>query len=450
VRIIAVFLLSIVIRLSLFAQAPQALNYQAVARNNDGSVVAGQSVRVRFSILDGSATGATVYQETHQTSTNNFGLFTLSIGKGSVGSGIFSGINWATGSKFLKVEIALGGAGFQLQGTTQLLSVPYALYAEKSGTPGPQGPSGPVGPQGPAGPVGPTGLQGLPGAQGATGPQGPIGLSGAVGPQGAIGPAGVPGPQGTVGATGPQGAVGLTGPAGQNGTNGKAILNGTTPPSGNDGVDGDFYLNTATSQIYGPKTSGSWGPGISLIGSSGTPGLKSLIDLDILPVSTTCPAGGVVVKSGIDKNNNNVLDPVEVDNTKDICFSQNASLDKLIVLPILAGIGNSSTTPKLGGDLIKFNKNNYPGVDSITFVCNSYVTSSGTTATIQLYNLTDNLPINNSTITTGQLYPPSFLETGNLYNSLPNSTVRIGISLKSSKSGVDVESYLCFLYLYRK
>lgn len=114
-------------------QAPQALNYQAVARSSQGAIISGQTVNIRFSVLEGSVTGTAVYQELHTTVTNNFGLFTLAIGKGTAVSGNFSAINWGVSDKFLKVEISLQGAGtYQLQGTTQLLSVPYALFAEKT------------------------------------------------------------------------------------------------------------------------------------------------------------------------------------------------------------------------------------------------------------------------------------------------------------------------------
>ena len=116
------------------AQTPQAINYQAIARTVDGVIIPTQNVGVRFSILDGSVNGSVLYSETHQTTTNSYGLFTLQIGKGTANSGSFAGVNWASGSdKFLKVEIApSGGINFQLQGVTQLLSVPYALYSEKT------------------------------------------------------------------------------------------------------------------------------------------------------------------------------------------------------------------------------------------------------------------------------------------------------------------------------
>jgi hypothetical protein len=107
--------------------APQALNYQAIARDAQGQPMPNQAVQVKFSILNGSVSGPAVYVENHSATTNAFGLFTLSIGFGTPQTGIFSGINWASGAKFLKVDI-----DNNLQGVSQLLSVPYALYAEKA------------------------------------------------------------------------------------------------------------------------------------------------------------------------------------------------------------------------------------------------------------------------------------------------------------------------------
>ncbi|MBK8564414.1 MAG: hypothetical protein IPN76_14030 [Saprospiraceae bacterium] len=109
------------------AQAPQGLNYQAIYRNAQGNAIANQNVDVQFSILNGSANGSAVYVENHATQTNEFGLFNLTIGQGTPVAGNFSNINWGNGSKFLKV-----GVNNALLGTTQLMSVPYALYAEKT------------------------------------------------------------------------------------------------------------------------------------------------------------------------------------------------------------------------------------------------------------------------------------------------------------------------------
>ena len=115
------------------AQVPQALNYQAIARTSSGQIIPSQNIGIRFSITD--VTGNTVfYQETHNTTTNAFGLFTLAIGKGTAVSGTVPNIDWSSGGdKYLKVEIApQGGTNYTLQGTTQLISVPYSLYAEKT------------------------------------------------------------------------------------------------------------------------------------------------------------------------------------------------------------------------------------------------------------------------------------------------------------------------------
>ena len=166
------------------AQSPNAFNYQAVARDNAGQVLANQSISIRFSILDGSPSGSTLFSETHSTTTNSLGLFTTSIGTGNLILGNFSTINWGLGgSKWLKVELdPNGGSSYTLLGTSQLLSVPYALYAATSGsgggTGGATGPTGPTGATGLNGATGPTGLAGLNGATGATGATGPAGIGG--------------------------------------------------------------------------------------------------------------------------------------------------------------------------------------------------------------------------------------------------------------------------------
>ena len=113
-----------------FAQAPQAFQYQAVARDNQGIPITNQSVALRISIISGSTTGAILYVETHGLTTNQFGLFTLQIGQGTVANGSFGSINWASNSHFMKIEMdETGGFAYQNMGTTQLISVPYALHA---------------------------------------------------------------------------------------------------------------------------------------------------------------------------------------------------------------------------------------------------------------------------------------------------------------------------------
>ncbi len=118
------------------AQSPQKLSYQAVIRNTAGKLVQNGNVGVKISILQGFVTGTEVYSETHATTTNANGLVTLEIGGGST-TGSFSGINWANGPYFLKTETdPAGGTNYSISAVSQLLSVPYALYAEKANVDG--------------------------------------------------------------------------------------------------------------------------------------------------------------------------------------------------------------------------------------------------------------------------------------------------------------------------
>ncbi len=142
------------------AQAPQRFNYQGIARGSGGDPLASQNIGLRISILNGSPSGTAVYTETHQTTTNAYGLYTLAIGGGTAVNGNIETINWGSDDKYIRVEIdPAGSTNYTNIGTAQLLSVPYALYASSGGggTPGPTGPAGPAGPQGPIGPQGPAG-----------------------------------------------------------------------------------------------------------------------------------------------------------------------------------------------------------------------------------------------------------------------------------------------------
>lgn len=113
-----------------FAQVPQGISYQAIALNGTGTPVVSSNVRVKLSILDNTTTGTVLYSETHLKTTNAQGLFNLTIGQGTIVTGVFTAINWGTNSKFLKVEMDVtGGTSYVVVGTTQLLSVPYAMAA---------------------------------------------------------------------------------------------------------------------------------------------------------------------------------------------------------------------------------------------------------------------------------------------------------------------------------
>lgn len=250
----AKYLLSFLLLFTLLsskAQSPQQMNYQAVVRNSSGTIVANNTpVKLRFSIHDGSATGTVVFTETQSTTANQFGLVNVQIGQ----LGNLAIVNWGFGAKFLQVETEINNAGtFTDMGTSQLLSVPYALYAANSNA-GPQGPTGPQG-IGVTGPTGPAGT-GINGATGATGPTGATGLNGVTGPTGAGGGAtGPTGNTGQAGATGPTGATGVgggatgpTGPTGETGAVGPTGIGATGPtgllPNGTNAGNTTFWDGT--------------------------------------------------------------------------------------------------------------------------------------------------------------------------------------------------------------
>lgn len=116
-----------------FAQAPQKMTYQAVVRNSSDQLLINANVGMQISILQGSPTGIASYIETHQPTTNANGLVTIEVGGGTVVAGNFSTIDWSAGPYYLKTETdPNGGTAYTISGTSQLLSVPYALYAGNS------------------------------------------------------------------------------------------------------------------------------------------------------------------------------------------------------------------------------------------------------------------------------------------------------------------------------
>lgn len=230
------FLTCIALSIAVRAQAPDRFSYQAIIRDGSGTVQANEAISLGLVLHQTAASGPVVYEETHTVSTNAFGLVNVSVGGGSVVSGSMAAVDWGAGPYFIEVKV--NGTSM---GTTQLLSVPYALYAETSGTPGPAGPQGPVGPAGPQGPVGATGATGPVGPQGPIGPAGPQGPAGATGATGPAGPQGPIGPAGATGATGPVGPVGPPGPEGPAGADGASNAWGL---NGNAATLGQFIGTT--------------------------------------------------------------------------------------------------------------------------------------------------------------------------------------------------------------
>jgi trimeric autotransporter adhesin len=128
------FLFSFFYFLNATAQTPQAMSYQAVIRNASNVLVTNAPIGMKISILQSSASGTPVFVETQTTTTNANGLASIAIGSGTVVTGSFAGIDWANGPYFIKTETdPTGGTSYTITGTSQLLSVPYALYAATSG-----------------------------------------------------------------------------------------------------------------------------------------------------------------------------------------------------------------------------------------------------------------------------------------------------------------------------
>jgi hypothetical protein len=124
--------IALFIMVAIWAQIPQKMSYQSVVRNSSNQLIVNQKVGMRISILQGSESGLAVYTETQDPITNSNGLITIEIGNGATVD-VFSSINWAAGPYFIKTETdPAGGSNYTISGVSQLLSVPYAMYAGKA------------------------------------------------------------------------------------------------------------------------------------------------------------------------------------------------------------------------------------------------------------------------------------------------------------------------------
>jgi hypothetical protein len=124
-------LIAILITARVFAQSPEKMSYQAVVRDASNALVTSQAVGIQLSLLQGSVSGSAVYVETQTPTSNTNGLISIEIGSGIAVNGNFSSIDWANGPYFIKTETDPdGGTNYTMTGTSQLLSVPYALHAK--------------------------------------------------------------------------------------------------------------------------------------------------------------------------------------------------------------------------------------------------------------------------------------------------------------------------------
>ncbi|MCF8459684.1 MAG: tail fiber domain-containing protein [Flavobacteriales bacterium] len=134
-RHLIISLSAVLCSFSAWAQVPQSVNYQAVARDAGGNLLANTTIGIQFSIHDITASGTVLYQEQHTATTNELGLFTLQIGSGTPTVGDFASIYWLVDTKFLEVEMDVnGGTSYSSMGTSQLVSVPYSLVSQTTET----------------------------------------------------------------------------------------------------------------------------------------------------------------------------------------------------------------------------------------------------------------------------------------------------------------------------
>ena len=206
-RIYSIFT-AVLLSASLYGQSPQSFSYQAIVRGANNVLVSNKQVGLKISLLQGSENGNPAYVETHSPIANENGLVSIVIGSGTKVNGTFASIDWSKGPYFIKTETdPSGGTSYSLTTMSQLMSVPYALFAANSQP----GLKGDTGAQGPAGKDGVDGKDGLPGTAGVDGAQGPAGKDGVDGKDG------LPGTAGVDGAQGPAGKDGLPGTAGKDG-----------------------------------------------------------------------------------------------------------------------------------------------------------------------------------------------------------------------------------------
>lgn len=130
-KFILTALLFVTVTLNVFAQSPEKMSYQAIIRSQDNNLVTNSNISLKIIVHQGTLAGTKVYEENHSVSTNSNGLVSLEIGTGNIVTGNFSNIAWEKGPYFIETRVDVGGGtNYNIIGTTQLLSVPYALHAK--------------------------------------------------------------------------------------------------------------------------------------------------------------------------------------------------------------------------------------------------------------------------------------------------------------------------------
>jgi hypothetical protein len=366
--------------------------------------------------------------------------------QGPAGTNGINGSNGSNGLSAYQIWLNAGNTGTEAQFLTALRGAtgaqgPQGIQGIQGAT-GPQGSAGTNGTNGSNGSNGSNGLSAyqiwlnagntgneaqfvtaLRGATGAQGPQGVQGIQGATGLTGATGPQGPAGTNGTngsnglsvyqiwlnagntgteaqfltalrgaAGAQGPQGIQGIQGTAGTNGANGtngqdgKTILNGTQDPITGTGNNGDFYINTTTNKLFGPKTSGAWGSGVSLVGpqgTAGTNGKNTLVNTTTETAGANCASGGTKIEVGIDANSNGILDSSEVNSslTKYVCNGVSSSINSNAIVNTINGLETFNNNGVISNWLVP------NGVYTIEIYINGSIGGNAGAITPGIYNV---------------------------------------------------------------
>ncbi len=187
----------------------------------------------------------------------------------------------------------------------------------------------------------------------------------------------------------------------------------------------------------------------------GDVGQSSLLNLIPEAPGANCATGGIKVVSGIDANRNNVLEDNEIQNVKYVCNGSNGSSDKQVILYFPAnGIAYSTSSADGHIDSLEvinnFDISNYVNADSITFSSYLQTTDPNVTDTLDLYDLTNNAAINNTTLTSNATTLDWKTTSSNFLNDLPHAQIKLGIRQKSGQEGTVVSYYLPMLTIYRQ
>ena len=185
---------------------------------------------------------------------------------------------------------------------------------------------------------------------------------------------------------------------------------------------------------------------------NGVDGNQSLTKVSVENAGSICEAGGIKIESGIDSNSDSILDSDEINSTEYVC---NGDFDKLIRIDLGEFLFSTTSTDwQISSDgykrLYNFNKLDYTGVDSITFVPSLRTSNASTKSIVQLYNITDDIEISGTEVESNST-EYVFVESNNIYDLLPETPSTLAIRLRSETSGISVGFGINnFLFIYRE